>query len=369
VTAAGAPVGLHDDRSGQSHACAPRRTDPLMRATDFQFVAVAEAGVLEAQALLLCRSLRAFGGALKDAPIALVSPRRSRRPSARFRRALDVLGAEFVAADPHSPCPEYGPSFRLAAMAHLARRPGPPVLVQLDSDTLFLDAPEFALGAADVLARPVDVKGVCTAADGDAREPYWRALCAACGVDFDALPWVASSVDGVRVKANYNAGLIVARREQGLFQRTQDFFLRIVAAGLRTHASAPHAQRIGSGHLSAAGFAYFGTVQIALALAASALGLRVDLLPSTYNVPLHYFEQLAPEATAAPVHVHYHWLLQPEFRATNPLLDGRLRLAPEVRAWIEHGLRPNRRNVPGASLWALSSLRLRHLFAELRRAT
>jgi hypothetical protein len=366
-------VGLGHDRTGESLACGLCRAvvcerAALMRASDFQFVAVAEAGLLEAQALLLCRSLRTFGGVLKDAPIALVSPRPSRRPSSRFRRALDALGAEFVAADLNSPCPEYGPSFRLAAMAHLARRPGPPVLVQLDSDSVFLGAPDFALDAADVLARPVDVKGVCTSADGDAREPYWRALCAACDVDFDALPWVASSVDGVRVKANYNAGLIVARREQGLFERTEEFFLRIVAAGLRTHV-APHAQRIGSGELSAAGFAYFGTVQIALALAASALKLRVDLLPPTYNVPLHYFEQLAPAAIAAPVHVHYHWLLLPECRANNPLLDGRMRLAPDVHAWLERNLRPSRRNVPGASLWALSSLRLRRLFAELRRAT
>jgi hypothetical protein len=135
---------------------------PREHRDDAEFFLIAEAGVLEVQALLLCRSIRRFGCRYSSAAITVVSPRASRRPSRATLRELNVLGAEYLALDIHSPCPAYGPSFKVLVAAHIARRPGPPIVVQLDSDTLFLGEPNFSLTGVDAAARPVDVKGMCT---------------------------------------------------------------------------------------------------------------------------------------------------------------------------------------------------------------
>lgn len=299
---------------------------------DIRFFALAETGTLEHQALLLCESVRRFGGNYARAPISVVSPRAARRPSAATRAAFAAMDVDFVALDIVSPCPEYGTSYRVAAAAHIERESQAQFLLQLDSDTLFLREPVFDCAGVDALARPVDVQGICTR-DGDEREAYWRALCALCGVAFETLPWVTTTVDRRRVRANYNGGLVLVRRERGLLQLTQEFFLRIVAARQHSNPRPSGPFRIGAGRCSPDGFTYWGTAQVAFALASAARGAPVGVLPPSYNVPLHSFAELPPDP--APVHVHYHWLFDADARVNNPLLDGRIALDAEQSAWLQ----------------------------------
>jgi hypothetical protein len=306
-------------------------------AADVEFMAIAESGILEAQALLLCESIRRFAGVYAKSAITIVSPRAARRPSPATQRKFERLDAEFVATELVSPFPEYGPSFRVAAAAHLARRPGAPVLVQLDSDTLFLAAPDFALTQSDFAARPVDIKGICTTGVGDPGDSYWRKVSTLCGVDYDAIGWVTTTVDKLRVRANYNAGLIAARRASGVFERTEEIFKCMVEQKLISHARPPEALKIGAGAISPDGFTYWGTSQIALSLACTALRARVEILPAEYNMPLHFFDSLEPNATP-PVHVHYHWLGNADELATSPLVDGRMALPAAQARWLRSRL-------------------------------
>ena len=103
---------------------------------DVEFALIVEAGPLEAQALLLVESLRAFGGRHASASVTAVSPRPERRPARGTVRALRRLGAEYVTLDVAGACPAYPTSWRVHALAVLERRPGPAVLVQLDSDAV-----------------------------------------------------------------------------------------------------------------------------------------------------------------------------------------------------------------------------------------
>src|SRR5580704_4437151 len=132
-----------------------------------EFVLNAEAGVLEKQAILLCESIRRFGGVLASSAITVVSPRKSRRPSRDTLRELDRLQVEYLALNIDSACSDYGPSFKLHAVAHVASRSGPPIVVQIDSDTLFVAEPILLLTAGSASARPVDVKGMCTTGSED----------------------------------------------------------------------------------------------------------------------------------------------------------------------------------------------------------
>jgi hypothetical protein len=317
-----------------------------------EFALLAESGPLEAQSVLLVESLRRFGGRHADAPVTVVSPRPARRPARATVRALQRLGVEYVALDVAGACPAYPTSWRVHALAELERRPGPEVLVQLDSDTLFLGDVGPLCAATDADARPVDMKGMGSTGPGDSYEPYWVALCRLAGVDVDALPFVTATVDGTRVRATHNGGFVAARRATGLFTRAEELFVRSVAADLRPHAGRGLNIVAGTGEVGAAGSEWWGSGQAVVSVAAASLGFAIGPLDAHVNVPLHLWDDL-PHKPAPVLHAHYHWLLAAPLPGTSPLLDGSL-LADDAAAWLRarvplaEGGRPARRlRLPG----------------------
>jgi hypothetical protein len=300
---------------------------------EVEFFLIAEAGLLEQQAALLCESIRLFGGSLAGSKITVVSPRGTRRPSPTTLRGLDKLDVEYLPIEIDSRCPEYGTSFRVHAAAHIERRSGPAIVVQLDSDTLFVREPILLAKDRPAAARPVDTKGMCTTGPGDEFDPYWRDLCSVAGVDYERIPVLDTTIERLAVKASYNGGLVAARRADALFQHTEEIFDRLVAADLRPWRDRGHLVKSGAGMVSETGSAYWGTSQAALSLAAVNNGQAVDLLPSSYNYPLHLMDR-ASVIDLPPVHIHYHWLASdPDFSPT-AMLDPRLGLPRPVRAWL-----------------------------------
>jgi hypothetical protein len=298
-----------------------------------EFVLVAEAGILEAQALLLCETIRCFAGAYARSPITVVSPRRARRPSASTLRKLDQLQAEYLPIEIESCCPSYGTSYRVHAVTHVERRPGPPVIVQLDSDTIFVAEPDFSLDECDAAARPVDVKGMCTTGPQDPFDNYWRRFCALVNVDYERLPLIQTTVDRQRVQASYNGGLLVARRSSGIFERTDSFLRQSIAVGLKPWLGESPTFSTGTGTLRGAATAYWGTSQAAFSLAAVAGKHSVRLLPETHNVPLHVLDRMASPIPAPVVHLHYHGVFSPD--SYNPTATERLRLPAETEEWLK----------------------------------
>jgi hypothetical protein len=298
-----------------------------------EFLLIAESGVLEAQALLLCESIRRFAGAYAHCPITVVSPRPARRPSQSAIRTLEGLRAEYLPIDIRSCCPEYGTSYRVHAAAHVERRQGPPLIVQLDSDTLFVGEPDFSLFSCHAAARPVDVKGMCTTGPDDPFDGFWRQLCALAGVSYDRLPLIRTTVDRMLVRASYNGGLLVTLRDRAIFQRTEEIFVRLVGAGMQPWTSDGPLLRTGTGFLRGAATAYWGTSQAAFSLAAVAGGHDVRELPASHNFPLHSLGQLTTPVPTPLVHVHYHWMFDGD--QPNPLLGGDLGVSGPVADWLK----------------------------------
>jgi hypothetical protein len=299
-----------------------------------EFVLVAEAGILEAQAVLLCASIRSFGGALSRSRITVVSPRADRRPSLSTVRKFERLQVEYLAPEIDSCCPDYGPSYRVHVAAFVERRSGPAMIVQLDSDTVFVAEPDPSLFECETTARPVDVKGMCTTGAGDPFDPYWRNLCAMADVDYEQLPVIPTTVDGVLVRASYNAGFLAARRDLGLFGRTEDIFRRLVGKGLHPWTADGPLVRAGTGLLKGSATAYWGTSQAAFSLAAVVGKHRVRLLPGAYNFPLHSLNQIAGPIPLPLVHLHYHWLFA-EQDAADLVEDARLALSGAAKEWLK----------------------------------
>lgn len=295
-----------------------------------EFCLLAERGPLELQAVLLCESIRKYCGRYASAEITVISPRAGRRPSSHSRRRFMELGAEYKEVSLQSPTPEYGPSFRVMALAWRARQDGPKILVQLDTDTIFLDEPDLDLSSHGAAARPVDVIGMCSTGPGTPRESLWEDMCRANGVEIDALPFVHTTIGNHRVRASYNAGLFVAYRHAYL--QIERCFYNIIASDLRPFRGAVEGIRTGAEIVTARGFEMWGTSQAAISIAAAKSGLSVRMLDKSHNIPLHLIEDLEtlPERT---VHVHYHWLFADRLHA-EPILSERLPLTIAQKVWL-----------------------------------
>lgn len=326
-------------RSEQPDSTIGATTSGFAEKPDVGFVACIESGVLEAQTLLLFESIRRYAGRFSECALYALSPRVGCAISIDARRKLDELGAIYIDRVLNTECLEYGSANRVAAGAFIEETHPHDTLVVLDSDTLFLREPTGLLLPADVdvAARPVDVKGVSTSGRSDTCDDYWQKLCRCCGVDYDDLPWGETFVDRRRIKANYNAGLIVVRSERGILRRCADFFFRSVREQMRPRVDAG-SFRTGAGWVEPAAANLWGSSQAALTLAIWSATRRVRVLPPTYNYPLHQHEKIDGATTRSVfpqlVHVHYHWLFAPDAVDANPLFRRHTPLSSEQREWL-----------------------------------
>jgi hypothetical protein len=308
-------------------AMEPRATEQMV-----EFCFLVEAGALEFQALLLAGSIRRFGGGLANTVLTAISPRSSRRPTRSTVDHLERLGVEYIELDLVSPVPDYGPSFKVFALGSLSRRPGPPVLVQLDSDTIFLAEPDLDIQGYGLAARPVDVVGACTSTLGDANEAVWRTMCAACSVEFEALPFVETTVCGTRVRASFNGGLVVAPR--ATFGSIEEQFRCILRAGARPYVGRG-GFRSGSGVVPRSGTEWWGTSQAAISVTLALQKLPARILPSSHNIPMHMHARLEP-ATEDAVHLHYHWMFEDRCEYEPALRNQKIE--PSAARWLSEQL-------------------------------
>ncbi|HEX6740102.1 MAG TPA: hypothetical protein VF310_17610 [Vicinamibacteria bacterium] len=277
------------------------------------FVLCIERNALRAQALLLCESIRRFGGRHRDAPIVAVAPRPGLGldDDDETRGRLAALGVAYAEEPLNTACPEYGSANRVFAAAWAERRAATEWIAVLDSDTVVLgelDLPEDA----DAAVRPVDTKGSATAGPGDPFEGYWARLAELQGLALDALPFLHTTVCGQRIRASYNGGLVVVRRSKGILGAWAELFARSVTEGLKPWQGRGLDVRASTGLVGSAAGEYWGSNQAAAALAIWSRSRRVHHYPASCNVPLHLVHErpdLLDAVRSAPlVHVHYHWL-------------------------------------------------------------
>jgi hypothetical protein len=299
------------------------------------FVLCIENNAIRAQALLLCESIRCFAGRHRYAPIFAVAPRPGLGVDRATRARLDGLGVEYVEEPLNRACPEYGSANRVFAAAWAERRARSEWIVVLDSDTVFLHEPELP-GDADVGVRPVDMKGSATEGPSDPFDEYWRRLAELRGVPLDCLPFVHTTICERRVRAAYNGGLTIVRRDTGILSVWADLFARSVAAGLKPWRGTRMNVRASTGPVGCAASEYWGSNQAAAALAIWSTTRRVRHYPDSYNVPLHLLiEDPALSPRPSPlVHVHYHWLFTPPYCASALTALHALGAGPDHLDWL-----------------------------------
>ncbi len=177
------------------------------------------------ESILLARTLRKFGGTLADAPLIIFHPQ-DRPLDAESARQLAGLSAETLPF-------EFDPdarNFPLAAVpfgaaAAEGHAPNADLLVWLLPDTLILNPPEdFLLEESQQLAyRPVHHQNVGSAW-GEPLDPFWEKIYAHCKVP-EVRIFKMTTCYQEHVRPYFNAGLLVTRPQNGLFQAWLESFL------------------------------------------------------------------------------------------------------------------------------------------------
>jgi hypothetical protein len=199
--------------------------------SNLAFLACVERGKLEDQTILLCRSIRTFGGAYRDAPIYVFQPRPGTELSKNTLAVLRQLDVIHIPETLNLDFSEYGTLNKVFVCAYAERVLDEPTLVFLDSDTVVLAEPtDLDLpSGTDIAIRPADSTSLNSRGPVDPIDAYWqrvfhdRAL--------DEVPFVDTEL-GRRVRAYFSSGLVAVRREAGVFREWEDDFRRLMGRGI-----------------------------------------------------------------------------------------------------------------------------------------
>jgi hypothetical protein len=316
-------------------------TEPVaagpLREDEIAFLICVEANRLEPQARLLCESIRTFGGRYRQAPILAVSPRPHLALSPEARAHLEMLGVTYIVEPLNDTGSPYGTINRIVAGAWAETVSPRPYLVLLDTDTVFVNEPAFA--RRDVGVRPVDVKGSASSGPGDPLDAYWTRLCGFAGIDTSRLPMVATMIDNVPIRASYNGGFTVVRKDLGILQKTREIFFASLAEKLRPLAGTELNIKASTGFVGPEVSEWWGSSQAALSIAIWSRTSDVYTYDERYNIPLHILADPSRSwplrAGFEPILLHYHYLAEPQYQAAFREVLNKIRCSSEVGRWIE----------------------------------
>jgi len=306
---------------------------------EISYLICVEANRLEPQARLLCESIRTFGGRYRNAPILAISPRPDLALGPEARAHLEALGVTYLVEPLNDTGSPYGSINRIVAGAWAETFSSRPYLVLLDTDTLFVGEPDFM--RADVAARPVDLKGSASSGAGDPQDVYWARMCGFGGIDPSRLPAIDTTIDKVPIRASYNGGLAVVRRDLGILQRTRDIFFASLGENLRPRAGMELDILASTGPVGLEASEWWGSSQAALSIAIWSRTSNVHTFDERYNIPLHLLVDPGQSwpLGSEPILLHYHYLAEMQYQAGFRQAMARIGCSPDVLGWVEDRLR------------------------------
>jgi hypothetical protein len=284
-------------------------------------IACVERGPLESQTILLCRSIRRFGGRFRDAPIFTYQPRIGHDISPTTRAVLDELGVVHRTEVVNHSFVHYPVGNKIFACARAEETLNEEILVFLDSDTILTGEPaEFDLARdLDAAVRPAHSVGHNSSGPGHPMDAYWLSVYQLFGIEDQR--YVETEL-GTITRAYFSAGLIVVRREAGLLGRWKSSFEKLVDSGCLPMSGISRAD------------------EVALAVTLVSTMERVKILDGRYNYLIFKRAQLLPPWDRAQledlIHVHYRKTFTDGgfLRHLDPPLDP----GSKVLRWLEQYL-------------------------------
>lgn len=283
-----------------------------------------EKGELERKARLLVRSLRKFGGKLKDVPIYSYQPRKERKISSETIKFFEANQVEYIDLDLNKDFKHYPIANKIISSNHAEQNIASDIIVFLDTDIFFCNEPTaFILDEkTDFSARPVDKKNIGTDNVSDENLAYWQKLYSYLGVN--EYSYVTTRVGEQRILSYWNAGHVVARTKVGLMQTWYSNFIKTTKENIIPKEGILH------------------TDQSTLAATVSSLKLNVQQLPNAYNYPINLQKLLTGNKLLITnldhvVSLHYHNMFR-KCDIFNPTHEMSSLLTCEKGRWIKNEL-------------------------------
>ncbi len=236
----------------------------------------------ERRFLLLAESIRDFAGLLSQTPIWCFSLDNEKDFSETAKDRLSAMNITFIHFKAKTEIPHF-PFMRkvfLNAYAESIAEDKADLLVWLDTDTIVLQEPrKFLLqNGKNLGCRPVHHTIIGSRYD-DPIDPFWTQIYRYCRVPGNRIFPMTTHVDGTRIRAYFNAGLLVVRPERRLLQIWLNNFLEIYEATEFQELYERDKRYPVFMHQAVLA----GTVLSALQPD------EIEELPATYNYPLHLY--------------------------------------------------------------------------------
>ena len=289
------------------------------------YVLCVESGWLEPQSVMLAQSIRRFAGKYSDRPIIAVKPRAGEALLPETIASFRELDVTYLDIDLNVEMRENQYANKVFACAHVEEAFDFPYLLFLDTDTFFLGEPTFldCLNERAGLFRPVDLRGICGSPEDNKNSSYWGRLCSLAGISLESLPVMRSFVDRSLIRTNFNGGFLAVKADLGIFREWRE--LSVESWRQRLFPKPGDS---------------WGWDQATFCVSVHSRSTDYQLLPRSYNYPLHCHDQLLAEnlgreiTVGEMVHCHYHWLFEPERLEGNPLLTGSMPCDPVLAEFI-----------------------------------
>jgi len=251
-------------------------------AQELVFLTVVTSPREEHYASILIDSIHDFAGPYRNCEIYVAESGREHMPC----EALKACGAKIVTLEMNGRLRGYPLADKVYACAQLERMIGskPQVLVWMNPECLVLRPPvEFALRPSEAIAvRPVHIKNVGSPRTEPVND-YWLTVFKALGVDPARAFAVESFVDGQKIRAYFNCGMMSIRPERDLCQAWKERFEKLAL-------DKAFQQTLDKRHALFLHQAVFSAV-----LVARLQPSEIKMLPPDYGYPLHLHGELPSE--------------------------------------------------------------------------
>ena len=238
----------------------------------------------ETNTILLVESIRSFAGALSDQPVWVFTPESAHQLSKNTKTRLKELDANLISfVIDESKLPFFfADTIQAVAFAESMAARDTQLLAWLDANTLMLNEPKAFLLTKDKSLgyRPVHHTLIGSRYD-EPMDPFWTEIHQSCKVPQDRVFPMHTHVDVTRIRPYFNAGLLITRPTNRLFQIWHDTFFEIYR---KTECQEFYSQDqryeifVHQAVLSGVILSLFPTEEL-------------QELPPTYNYPLHLWRE------------------------------------------------------------------------------
>ena len=177
--------------------------------------------------LYLAESLRTFGGGMKNAPVRIYAPEALIEAQPGLVGKIKAQGADVRTSRAPEDALRFPFSRKVFASAQAEKEAegGAEILAWLDEDTIVLDEPrDFILPKGIALGyRPVMHQRIGSLFD-EPPDAFWSRVYETLAVPASAIFPVVTPADGKKLRAYFNAGMLVVRPERGILRRWAEAF-------------------------------------------------------------------------------------------------------------------------------------------------